>query len=350
MDKRLENVNLIKIILMVLIVISHSIIFLNGSWYPYGTIEKVNVISYVVDWLGSFHIFAFTLVSGYIFYYQKYEISAYPKYSSFILKKVKRLIVPFLFLSLFWVIPVNWIIGGFNLERFAKILIGVRSEQLWFLLMLFFVFALCYPLSNFFKKRGLLGAFVSLACYGVGFIGAYFLPDVLQIFTALKFIPFFFLGFKMRQGWDKYISKIPFYIYIIIDVLIFGALIFIQARDGMVFKLLSVAVGFILNVIGSIMVWTTLQTIGNRYEWKNSKLLSFLSDKTFILYLLHHQIIYLVIYLFLGKINIYLILILNLVISFGLSTLLSILILKFNWLRFLFGEKSKKRLFKNVHN
>lgn len=344
MDKKLENVKLIKIVLMLLIVICHSIIFLKGSWYPYAKIEKVNAISYVVDWLGSFHVFAFALVSGYLFYFQKYEISAYPKYSVFIGKKVKRLIIPFLFLSLFWVIPVNWIIDGFNLERFVKILIGVRSEQLWFLLMLFFVFIIFYPLSDFFKKKSVLGVFISLACYLVGFIGAYFLPDVLQLFTALKFIPFFFLGFKMRQGWDEYISKIPFYVYLIIDLLIFGALVFMQTRDEMIFKLMSAGTGFVLNIIGSIMVWTTFQTIGNHCKWENSKILSFLSDKTFILYLLHHQIDYLVIHLFLGKVNIYIVLILNLLISLGLSILLSMLILKFNWSRFLFGEKPKKKL------
>ena len=104
----LKNCTPIKTILMMMIVLYHSmrIFMVGGVWGPYPPVNEAPVLGYISEWLNSFHIYAFTLISGYIFCYIKYERGGYQKYFSFIINKTKRLLVPYLFSSVVWVAPV----------------------------------------------------------------------------------------------------------------------------------------------------------------------------------------------------------------------------------------------------
>lgn len=286
----MKKVNFIKSILMLLIVLYHSIIFLCGRWFDPVSIEQQPIPVYIINWLNSFHIYAFTLVSGYIFYYMKCEKRQYQKFLPFIANKVKRLIVPFFVVSILWCIPIYGFFYGWDFAVIMKsFLLGISPNQLWFLLMLFWVFLIFYPLSKFFKEKTWLGIIAALGFYGLGIVGAHFLPNVFQIWTACRYIVFFFLGFKMRQEWDGWISRIPFFVYIIADLAIFAVVCFIQTKEGAIWSVLNLGFSFVLNVVGSIMAWTTLQFIADKVKWQESKVMKFLSERSMIVYLFHQQ-------------------------------------------------------------
>lgn len=73
-EKELNNCTAIKAILMLIIVIYHSMrVYAEGTWGPYAPMQDAPILGYISDWLNSFHVYAFTLISGYIFSFIKYE-------------------------------------------------------------------------------------------------------------------------------------------------------------------------------------------------------------------------------------------------------------------------------------
>ncbi len=342
MDKKLKNVDFIKTILMVVIVFYHSIIFLSGNWFNIVEVETSKLGSYLVYWMNSFHIYAFTLVSGYIFYYIKYEKKRYKSFSVFLNNKFKRLIVPYVFVLIVWIIPIYIFFYGWNFSNIVKnFILGVSPNQLWFLLMLFLVFIIFWPLSDYFKNRKLTGIVVVLIIYCIGLFGTYISMNIYQIWTACKFILFFYLGFKMRQGWDSYISRVPFFVYIIVDIMLFLLVCVIKIREGIIWSVLNLGLVFLLNIIGSLMVWTSLQFIADHVKWESSKSFEFIHSRSMIVYLFHQQIIYFCIKLLNGVVNNYILVVINFIISFVLSLFIATFLLRYKFTRFLIGQKNK---------
>ena len=64
---RLESCSFIKTVLMMLVVLGHSMSFWNENWFVGKPIISSQGLSILGSWIGSFHIYAFTLISGYIF-------------------------------------------------------------------------------------------------------------------------------------------------------------------------------------------------------------------------------------------------------------------------------------------
>lgn len=75
-------------------------------------------------------------------------------------------------------------------EIASKYLLAESPSLLWFLVMLFDVFAIFWPLLDFLKSENISGVFLVLALYALGIIGARFFPNVFQIWTALSFVVF----------------------------------------------------------------------------------------------------------------------------------------------------------------
>ncbi len=66
-DKTIVNCNFIKTILMLCVILYHSMVFWSGAWFTKNPIIDSNGLSLISYWLKSFHMYAFALVSGYIF-------------------------------------------------------------------------------------------------------------------------------------------------------------------------------------------------------------------------------------------------------------------------------------------
>lgn len=265
------------------------------------------------------------------------------KYSNlrlFIINKAKRLLVPYLFISLIWVIPFSIYFLAYDftdvIENFA---FGISPGQLWFLLMLFCVFVIFYHLSDFFARKNFLGAVTCLVIYGIGIIGSSFLPNVFQVFRACIYLPMFWVGFKIRQNGSQLLKKIPLLVWFIADVLLFVGVQFLSDIDGAIFKLLNLGADFILHIIGALMAFLALQKLADCIKWKKSRVFEFLSKNSMPIYLLHQQVIYIFISRLNGVINPYLHAGINFIGAMVISLLLSALLMRFKWTRFLLGEK-----------
>ena len=217
--------------------------------------------------------------------------------------------------------------------------LGTSPHQLWFLLMLFGVFMIFYPLSDFFKKHEIGGMILALVFYGVGFVGQLVFPNVLQIFRACTYIPLFGLGFKIRQHGSHLLKKIPIIVWIVADILLFVLSRVISGLDGMIFTLLKQGIHFVLCIVGALMAFVVLQKLADLVKWKNSKIFNLLSKSSMTVYLLHQQVIYVFVFLLNGILNPYIHSAVNFFGAMIISLMLSALLMKFKWTKFLIGEK-----------
>lgn len=329
----LDNCNAVKTILMILVVLYHSMVIYAGTWGPYPPAEQSVLFEQIAKWLNSFHIYAFTLVSGYIFYYIKYEKGGYQKYTLFLGNKAKRLLVPYIFIASVWVAPIYVYFWGTE-HVISNFLFGIAPNQLWFLLMLFWVFAIFWPLSDLIKRRPICGIIIICALYCLGMV----FPSYWRINTAMQYILFFSIGFLIRKCGRKILYQIPSAVYISCDVLLFTVVEVLAPYYALTIKLMKFGLRLCLYVLGSVSAFVLLQRFANRFLQGN-KIINFFGKHSMVIYLVHQQLIYFSIGWFNGIVPPVVLVMINFVFSLTVSTAFSILMHKTKVTRFLVGSK-----------
>lgn len=339
----LNSCSMVKSLLMILVVLGHSCLFFGGTWLSLISPIFVNKhLAYFAEWLNSFHIYAFTLISGYLFYYLKYESykAKYHTFFPFIFSKLNRLLVPYFFISILWVLPLSFVTGVFSekTDLMHKFLFGCSPSQLWFLLMLFWVFVMAFFLSDLWKKKLGGGIVVVIIFYCLGAIGCVFVGTWFQFFTACLYLLFFFMGFKIRQhiNFQSFLFKIPTVVYFFVDISLFVALSLLGQQDFYLKKVILVFGNMILHIWGSVGAFVVLSRLTNEF-----KILNIFAQRmqkyTMSIYLLHQQIIYVVLIAANGYVCSYFHALLNFIISMILSIALSEILLRFKFFRFIMG-------------
>lgn len=174
-----------------------------GNWWDTPPILPSLSLKALATWLNSFHIYGFVLISGYLFAF-KVRGGGYPDYSAFLKNKAKRLLIPYLFVAAVWLIPISIAMYGPDWNRLMDNYVLCKSpEQLWFLWMLFWVFALVWPVRNTVMAHPALGWAFALALYLVGIMGQRYLPNVFQIWTACQCMLFFLVGMRLRTSEEQ---------------------------------------------------------------------------------------------------------------------------------------------------
>ena len=339
-EKELRNCNFVKTVLMIIVAFYHSALFFGeGQWFTGSPIHMSVPLSVLCEWMNSFHIHAFTLVSGYLFYFLKYEKGKYKRFCSFVVNKGKRLLIPFAVAATIWVVPIQCLFFDLSIgDIVQKYVLATSPSQLWFLFMLFDVFVICWLCSDFFDRHFLIGMVAVIALWGIGVVGGAVIPNVFMIWTACKYVSFFWIGFSIRKYGSYMLMKIPAIVWIIADIAIFAMTKFISEYDGAIFKLLNMGIGYALNIVGSVMAFVVLQKIADKIKWEN-KIFNFLIKRSMGVYLFHQQVIYFAIYLLNGIINPYLHTGINFAISMVVSLVITSILLRFKATRFLLGEK-----------
>ncbi len=343
--QELDNCTFCKTVLMLIIVLYHSMIMWTGRWANCVPIIESSAFKYVSIWMNSFHIYAFALISGYIYYYIRYEKSGnsnYIHFVPFVKSKAKRLLVPYVFIVLVWAVPFAYLYSGCGMgDILYKFVLGTNPDQLWFLLMLFGVFVVFCFLSDFFKKHEVIGAFVALIIYVVGCKAP--IPNYFQICTVCRYVVFFLIGFKIRQHSSKIVGKITAstaLLLLVADIGLFAVIKLFDHYDIGYLHLLFLAGKFALYMLGAVMAFYVLQTIARAVDWKNSRLFMLLSRHSMTVFLLHQQLIYVTLHAFNGLVSPWLNVLINFVFALGISLGLSVILHKFKVTRFLIGEKA----------
>ena len=171
----LEQCTFVKTILMAIVVVYHSCVFWTGSWSSCGqqVAFESPYLSVLAEWLNSFHVYSFTLTSGFIYYYLEFECNKYNDFKTLIYKKIKRLIVPYYFVALIWAGPVAAIIHGYSFkELVTRYLFAISPNQLWFLWMLFWCFLFAKGTKKLIKNDKAATIMIMLS-WAIGLLGGY---------------------------------------------------------------------------------------------------------------------------------------------------------------------------------
>jgi len=314
-------------------------LFWTGGWFSQDPVIPAKAIGYTAEWMNTFLVYAFVLISGYIFYYQKYENGKYQKFSPFLCNKTKRLLVPALFVGIVWAIPIGAYYYQYDLKSVIdKFVLAKNPVQLWFLFMLFDVFAVFYLLSDLMKNRLVPGAVVIALLYGAGLVWNEYLPNVFQIGAMFRFLPLFWIGFKIRQYGSGILRKIPALVYIAADIGLFIGLRYLPQMNTLFLKLMENGLFLALNILGALMAFVTLEKIAGKIR-RETAAFRFFKKNSMTIYLFHQQIIYVMIDLLNGLVNPYLHVLINFSVSLAGASLLSLLLSRTKVTRFLIGEK-----------
>lgn len=307
----------IRALAIIIVVLGHSIILYSKSWGFFESIYDVPILDYLKSFINIIQMPLFFSLSGFLFYY---SINKKSDFKNFFKKKFKRLLIPFLMIGIFWMIPIKLLIGysGYqNLTLFqiiSKLFLGTDSGHLWYLPTLFIIFMIAYFMKKVFNKRYEL--LITLLLLAISYLSIYIniYPYLNQ---ALCYFYYFYIGMLINKHQNK---KINLYLLIFITFLSF--LIMLWFKN---IRLLEFA--FVTSLI--ILIYQTI-------NGKDIKLMKIISDNSYGIYLIHSPLVYIT-YTYLTNANPIIVVVINFMVFGGIALLLSNLIRK-SKLKFILGE------------
>ena len=192
MKKYLNDVVIIRLVLIVLLVLYHAFAIYNGAWVMPDGIHEVKTYWWIASFSYSFMLEAFVFISGLVFGFQvrnKYggKVSA----ENGIVKKAKRLLIPSIVFSIIYVLcfgmssDISW--GGLV----YNIIGGVG--HMWFLPMLFWCFVGIYLIE---KLKGPIKVALILSVI----MSIFSLTDLpLRLSSSAYYFLFFYLGYLIDK-------------------------------------------------------------------------------------------------------------------------------------------------------
>ena len=339
-DKELENCTIIKFLLMFVIILYHSLMIAQGvDLVPPGLIIIPSYYSIILDWFSTFQNYTFVLISGYIFSFVRYERNGYEQFGMFAKKKVKRLIIPYVFVGLFWMIPTALLLYKATINQvLVDWGLGVAPHQLWFLLMLFETFIVSYLICPLYRSKPIFSYIVLVGVYYLGVIGQIFIANYYRIFNMMQMLLFFRLGMDLRIGRYKHFRAIPIVVLIASHFFLFAVNEFLNYSNFELSKIVGMLLGLPTKICSTICAFLLMQSITSNMQEKKYQCLKRISRLSMPVFLIHQQLLCLIVFIIAGRVGIILSFIIAFTIAVFVSLVLSQLLLHFRITRIIIGE------------
>lgn len=337
--KRLDNIAFIKTVMMVAVVLYHCFLFFGGSWFtPIEPAQSADCLYYIAQWMKTFHIQAFAMASGFLFYYLKIEKGRYNDPKNDIKKRAKRLLVPYLFTSIFWAIPIGMLFYNYPLdELLSKFVLMTGPAQLWFLIMLFIVFVFFELIG---KKINLSFRNLALLYIVTTIIGGLLSIvdfNYFQLAISVKYILFFYLGGYIYK-YRKKISWKQTTIMTIMAVILYVLTICFKNSNSIMIKYGVEFIEPLISILEVLAIYFLCSQLVQKCNGiMKNKFYRLLEENSFGIYLFHQQIIYFTIVWFNGVVPPIVQALFSFIIATGVSLIMSLLLRKWRVTRFMFG-------------
>lgn len=188
--QKLQEVLLIRPILIVLLVVYHAFIIYAGGWYQPDGFMPHDGYAWIARLSYSFMLEMFVFVSGYVWAYQQLDLNRSSSFGKLVQQKSKRLLLPSIVFSIAYLLC-------FSSDTLSppRILYDVVSGvgHMWFLPMLFWCFCGAYVITRLKCKE----VYKILGLLGLAMLS--FLPLPLRIGSAMYYLLFFYLGYVVRK-------------------------------------------------------------------------------------------------------------------------------------------------------
>lgn len=336
---RLDNISFIKTIMMITVVLYHCFLFFGGNWFtPVEPVQSADYLYNIAQWMKTFHIQAFAMASGFLFYYLMAEKGRYNDPKNDIKKRAKRLLIPYLFTSILWVIPIGIFFYHYSFgEIFSKFILMTGPAQLWFLIMLFMVFLFFELIGKRIKLSFGNLVLIYIITTMVGGLLSRTNISYFQLAASVKYILFFYLGGYIYKNRKKISWKQVLPMIVVIAVL-YALIVCFGKSDNTVIKygvdfvkpLLSVLEVSVIYFICSRLVQKCKGIVNNRFY-------KVLEGNSFGIYLFHQQIVYFVIFWLNGTVPPIVLALCSFVIALSVSLVMSFVLRRNKVTRFMFG-------------
>lgn len=307
----------IRALAILIVVLGHSIILYSKGWWFYQSIYSVPFLDKLKNFINIIQMPLFFSISGFLFYY---SLNKKSKFKNFLIKKSKRLLIPFIIIGICWMIPIKLLVhyAGYQDLSFLKIIgtlfLGTDSGHLWYLPTLFIIFIIVFIMKKILdKKYDIIIAIILLIISYIS-MNLNIYPYLNQ---ALYYLYYFYIGFLINKYQTKNIN-----IYLLLGITISSFILLITFNN---IKLLE-------YIFTTLFIFLIYQIISN----KENKIIQIISENSYGIYLIHSPLIYIT-YTYLTNINPIMVVFINFVI-FGIIALLLSILIRRTKLKFILGE------------
>lgn len=341
MQKRLVDLDVMKGLTILLVVFAH----VTRMYTPKGVVQIGYSASLeaLTNFIYLFHMPAFVMITGAVYFFVKRELGKYKDQKGYIQNKFVRLIVPFLFFSLFVVLPTLLYVGLIDsilMFLVKQVLLMASNTHLWYSVMIFNVFIL----FNFFEKkiyetddRKVWGLFTLLH------VLSFVIPNAFQAANTLNYAVFFYAGYWFQKDKETNVERLKKWKWgaLALTLAAYGALFHVSLPE---WYLLNKLIQFVGAIGGSALLYLFCQGKSSA-KWMEQKWFETISEKSYGIYLFHPMIIYVLSFWVRSlelQANPYLVTIAMFVLSTVLSLLFSKLLEMMN-LQVVIGERTRSQ-------
>lgn len=352
--KKIYTYDTLRIITTLLVILSHcsyyNIITKYGG-INYGELLSSNyndtlihsLFSKLVSFIYTFHMPLFICLSGALFYIQIKE-NRFANINALLVNKIKRLMIPFFVVNVFYSIPIKYISGYFsNSSNIIKdILVGQIFIQgntyLWFLPTLLMCFILIYLIEKHIN-------------IGIGYKFIIFLSfNILSVKMPINIIKYiftyifwFYIGYLFESIREEVDMKIKNYkglwIFILIGIIfLYGVNEFELLGNSLIYKFIYKLILISVGILSCFLVYIFSFKI-SKIKIINNKKYKELLTTSFGLYLYSDPVNYLILFIiyqsmglefFSTEIGSFIIILLRIISSFVVAFTITKLLKKLN--------------------
>ncbi|WP_370640845.1 acyltransferase family protein [Prevotella sp. E13-17] len=334
--RKFNYLDVAKVLTCFLVVIGHVFYrYKLDDWLDWGghNIYLAQLAAYIY----SFHMPLFFIISGYVYGKQMNKNIDYSlsNETTFINKKVKRLMVPFFCFSI-PLTAVLYYVGRFQgsiLENYCHTLLLYNDTYLWFLPCLFVISILYNSLRTFIRKRSYLCLLVFIVLYVI----SDYLPSYLSMHNIAHYLIYYHVG-AVAQLNEKQILKLykakNIFVFFLLHLIFFYL---VMKTWGYI--VIHNVLGLGCAMLGSLLMLTISNLISNEYILHSKIVGCFIRD-SYSVYLIHPMLIYLLyFYIFKNLGTCYTQFILSIIICYGVSILFAFILRRLNC-AWIIGEKN----------
>lgn len=281
MNKKVEyRINNIRAVAILVVVFGHSIILYSSTWNLYETLQTSIILDNIKEIINIFQMPLFFSLSGYLFSFSRME----QPFGIFLKKKIRRLIIPFIVIGAFWMIPIKMILGYVGYQNYnfiqavVRMLLNQENGHLWYLPTLFLLFIIFWIykklVRNSIKNDGFLVILLLIIGVFCWRLPSWNVPYLNYIYQYAWSFAFGMMIPKLPQMKNvKYGTFLKIFIFLGVSVAVFIDVIFLERND---------------SFISLMVVYLFYLIIPN----KESVILNAISRNSFGMYLFHSPLIY----------------------------------------------------------
>ncbi|MBE6346163.1 MAG: acyltransferase [Lentimicrobiaceae bacterium] len=294
MGKLLYEVSIIRPLVIGLMVLYHSFCIWGGEWSEFQCFRANDFYYYLVAFIKGFRIETIAFIAGYVYSYQLIDLNRNSCFLPFLKKKFNRLVVPCLFFSIIYYF-IFYSKSDFNFIDFVyRVTNG--AGHLWFLPMLFWCFLAMWYIGKYSPNQRSTFIILSL----VSIIPVPQLPFGLT--KCFHFLFYFYAGYLMWIYKEKLFAKIGKIKHIILFILIYIFLIFlneyiknINFSSGVFHRLIKMellsVLKYLMTIFGILSLYLFVYSYTRRFDFKCSNFTIHLSEVCYGVYVFHQFIL-----------------------------------------------------------